>query len=1098
MKKTLRLALPFCIAWILAVGPSARAGAAGDPYADAVRNADSLIADFERAADSGREAAAREAALRLQKDPIAVQRVNQKGSDALKGRLNGVLDSVKDRTRELARERIAKHYGVKPEEVTFFEATNPSAKPKVGQDWDLTARVRGMDVPVEVSRPVVHDSYYEAYHGGKAPTREAASAFAEGQAVEVTDYRHREAYGGSRSEGSRIITGPKDQQLRDPAQISKAIEDKSNAPRQKAIELERMGRHNEAQGQWLEQARQYDKQFDRQIKPRVEAAGGKVPQQVVKGSAILKEVAEGRISPAEGRQRLAAMGETPESIINKGAGLVEESQKLRAPGSKGPAAPDVVVDNVRDRMELSRLERAAKEKAALDAGGKSPAAATVEPVEAPGKGTGAKPRPAAQNAPSRSGAAGPAEKPAAGSAGRVGNAVGGALGLADLYVNYQACVAEGRGDQECFKEFAFVVMGGGVAAGAGGVAFETLAALGVSTATMTALTTAMTAAGIPLAAYGVYKGGMRWAEAPAVEAENRLRQQQKELLPRFGELAGGVRGEIQGLRSLAARHGGLCGKLSAQGASAKALREETEALAGQLKTAAEAVVAQSRGCAGGAAVAAEIAALRTSVKGQEERVAGDIEIALAAAGSCSGKADADKIRSIYDKCKGTAAGMAAASTAARGRNKRLGDLKAAADGAASRLAAAEDIRARMGANNAAIHAIAAERTAGNEALKALRGEMAAKRAAIEARIGHLAGLLPENAPSPVYREELERSLNDVAVLRNDLHETPAPLECAAQEGEAAPVAQWSLEMENLFAGADGLFAKAREAARGCEAVATAEDAVGEIEAAAQRAREAVGRNAHLPERAAACAAGDRTALGAAIGGPAQARIGTAVTLVANVTLGGAPVNEADGYTFRWETSDGRSVAGKRSVTFTPRTPGHKRVTLIVGDAKGRSATAAAAIFVPKPLSVSIGADRQPAAAGEQVTLSAAVGDEAELCPCTFQWRSDAAAPQGSTKSVRLTYPRAGSYTVALTAVDRYGQSAATTHTVTVKDPPATKDAAGFRAVPRNAEEESLRLERLRQAEKDRQLRQAKEERDRRAAEEERLRLQREEQERIRE
>lgn len=310
---------------------------------------------------------------------------------------------MQSQTKTAIRQKLAKRYGVPESEVTFFEAANPSQQVKVGQDWDVTARVKGKDVPLDVAREVAHESFYEAATGQKPPSAKAASRFAHQQAVEVTNRIHPEAYGGGgkklafnqstgkyevMTEGAEIILGDKSGALRDPQQLSQVVEHKSNIARNTATEIRNAGEQYiaennltgaeaeqirlmaeaDAQGFELEQARQYTKQYSRQVEPRVEARGGEVHSQVKKGTEILEKVANGEITPAEGRARLKKMGETPESIIEKGSGQIEAAQKLgdspkeilrRAKAGETPE--DVFVDNVKERLELKRMEKAAAE-----------------------------------------------------------------------------------------------------------------------------------------------------------------------------------------------------------------------------------------------------------------------------------------------------------------------------------------------------------------------------------------------------------------------------------------------------------------------------------------------------------------------------------------------------------------------------------------------------------------------------------------------------------------------------------------------------------------------------------------------------------------
>lgn len=374
--------------------------ASDEAFETALQNADSRIEAFDQALQSGNTGEIRRRALELQKDPLAVRRVNESRTDQFKTQLNQELDAIKTETKARVRREIAEKYQVPEEDVTFFEATNPSDEIKVGQDWDVTAQVQGKDVPLEVSTQIVHDSYFEAANGRAPTTPEEATSFAHQQAVEVTNRTHAEAYGsgGKRevtnpktgethvmSEGGEIIVGDKSQPMRDSEQLTNVMRHKSEIAKNTADDIRTKAEQKikdeglvgkdadavrrqadaDAQAWEMEQARQHTKQQSRQMEPRVAAQGGHVPEQVQRGNAILQRVADGEISPAEGRRQLADIGETPESIIEKGAGLHEAAQKLKSPEEriaqaqalKDSGRDDVLTDNVRERMELNELER---------------------------------------------------------------------------------------------------------------------------------------------------------------------------------------------------------------------------------------------------------------------------------------------------------------------------------------------------------------------------------------------------------------------------------------------------------------------------------------------------------------------------------------------------------------------------------------------------------------------------------------------------------------------------------------------------------------------------------------------------------------------
>lgn len=370
--RTTTLALALCLA--CAAAPAA----ADKAYVKAVAAADARIAELQRAVQSGDALARRQAALALRQDPMAISRINQYGDDALKLAANRELAAVEQGTKELIRQRMAQKLGVTPDKIGFFEATNPSGKIKVGQDWDVTARVEVgevervtetgqvvkekvyQDIRIKDSARGVQESYFEAATGRARPADPAAAEkyaqeaaeFAHRHNVEVTDYLGSESYGGLQGEGETIIKGPKNQRLRDVEQLGQVMEYKSNLARNKAMDIvddaanqvKKLGLAADdpravkimeeaeaaAQGWYQEQARQYVKQFDNQIATRVEALGGKVPDKVDEATRVLRRLAGGEISPAEARLQLKAMGETVDDVIRKGTGLVEAAQKAKA------------------------------------------------------------------------------------------------------------------------------------------------------------------------------------------------------------------------------------------------------------------------------------------------------------------------------------------------------------------------------------------------------------------------------------------------------------------------------------------------------------------------------------------------------------------------------------------------------------------------------------------------------------------------------------------------------------------------------------------------------------------------------------------------
>jgi beta-lactam-binding protein with PASTA domain len=390
--------------------------AAADDFDLALEQAKEKIMRYRQARATDDPIAIRDATIRLQEDPLAIRRVNSRSTDAFRNQLNQDIGEIQARTREGIRTRLEER-GVSRERVTFFEATNPP-KPgdpvKVGQDWDMTLRVDGRDVPTRISQPIAHEAYYEAATGNKPPPRggskpvaehvyrQAANHFAEQQSLAVTDYQYREAYGGSPTEGGRIIAGPKDARLRDPVQMSMVIDYKSTEARNLAADLRKEGKLGSAVGRDIEDIRQSTKQFDKQVTPRVEAMGGTIPPHIAEGQAIMKKVEKGELTPAQAAEQLKNIGETPESMSRKSAQLVEAAQVLQDPNKRGAPAQDVFTENVLNRLEnrqlmkiLDKVEAGqlslaeAREQVRQLEASKKPAAGEtpVEPVEGVGATT---------------------------------------------------------------------------------------------------------------------------------------------------------------------------------------------------------------------------------------------------------------------------------------------------------------------------------------------------------------------------------------------------------------------------------------------------------------------------------------------------------------------------------------------------------------------------------------------------------------------------------------------------------------------------------------------------------------------------------------
>ena len=556
-----------------------------------------------------------------------------------------------------------------------------------------------------------------------------------------------------------------------------------------------------------------------------------MPDHVQRGSEILKAIADGEMSPAKGREALMAMGETPETIINKGAGLVESSQTVRAPGTKGRAPADVLPDNVKDRIELDRL-RDGREPLDPAARGKG------------GKADKGKPAPA---------------KPGAGTAGRIGAAttevaggVGGTLAAITLMVDYQACLDGGRDPTECQRDLTLAAGGMAVFAGVTTVTAQTLVALGISAAAVSAVGAAMAVVGVPLAIYGAFDAGERWANAPEIRANALLHLQQRELLMGFGRLVQKVQFEVDQLQGLRAQSLGLCQQSNVQLQAALNLDQQLRAQDGKLQALLASVKRGAGQCAEASKLAEQIEALQRKSKDDEDKTIGELDQANVLAKRCSSRAEADKIRELFEHSKQLSNRMLADAAAARVRNNRLTALKAEADPISGDLQTAQELRRAIGSSHGQLRDLSGALVASREQLQGIEARFQSKRAFIQSRIDQLRNVLPNQTPSELYRDEFVRAHYALAGLRQSFADAGASTACAYAGGDPSQVVMMQLNAGNLYGAADASFVQAREQAAACGVVPAQDRAVEAMEASANWAQSAVEMNDFLLKKAQAC------------------------------------------------------------------------------------------------------------------------------------------------------------------------------------------------------------------------------------------------------
>ncbi|MFL0357469.1 hypothetical protein ACI5KX_13445 [Erythrobacter sp. GH1-10] len=267
---------------------------------------------------------------------------------------------------------------------------SPPRRDKAGMDRDLTMRVRTVvdgkvvyrDVPSTVTGRIYNEEFYRAATGREPPPfdpdRHSSTDFihthldedgflADPAAIDdpqtlarrsdqaTTDRTHAEAYGTGQGD---LDTATKDsyrhRDLSDAAGTAKTIEFKVDHWMQDADRLREMAAKPEnaaIRGQLLEQAsahmeeaqRQLVKQYGNMVVTRTEAMrmfgnapGARIPSGMADKVNVLRQVQQGRITPAQGEEALKRMGSSTQQLARQMSAYVEGLQTLRAPGGYRP------------------------------------------------------------------------------------------------------------------------------------------------------------------------------------------------------------------------------------------------------------------------------------------------------------------------------------------------------------------------------------------------------------------------------------------------------------------------------------------------------------------------------------------------------------------------------------------------------------------------------------------------------------------------------------------------------------------------------------------------------------------------------------------
>jgi hypothetical protein len=291
---------------------------------------------------SGDASDIKKALVDCQKDKHAIQALN-KGDDSIKLAYNQKMkELVTDDVDKVVKEKIAQRYGVDPKDVEIVKPTNPTAKPKIGNDLDYTVKVKAKpgeivadpnnpgkfikvepgdvltkDVPVKDAQQIYNRELYSQVTGEPIPIDpkkfEAFQSEADKLAHDMDHVAgHRvgtESYGASQKDLD-VILQKSGGQFTDPEQAGKLASFKSNHLYAQAENIAKVD-PGKAEALISDGMRQTTKQYCNLIETRVSALQAKgidvaVDPRLTKAVDILKQVETTGMAPAKAEALLRA------------------------------------------------------------------------------------------------------------------------------------------------------------------------------------------------------------------------------------------------------------------------------------------------------------------------------------------------------------------------------------------------------------------------------------------------------------------------------------------------------------------------------------------------------------------------------------------------------------------------------------------------------------------------------------------------------------------------------------------------------------------------------------------------------------------------
>ena len=378
-------------------------------WKDAQRIGKQKVAEFQQTLQQGSAEEKRAAALEIQADKQALWEINRSADDATKQAMNAEMQKIytetdqrtkidlalelnAQRQRRIAEAEKAGNQNlvallksapeIKPDDISVFNPTNPSATIKVGADRDVTMRyppqpgdivrvevLNGhkpstfqygrvnadgtvtaknaageevhiqpdpVDVPHQTLKKAYEKHFYETATGQKAPpSSKAVEDFAKRHDQACTDRLHPESYGRFTSDLETAMHGP-GSNFSDSEQVGQAMSYKGQERFKDAETFRNSGDHLRAETELAEGMRQMTKQWNNQVINRRTTAQDlnknltlpPVDAKLQKAIDIMNEVGSGKTTPAQAELNLQQLGYTPSDVAHDVGKQVELLQKL--------------------------------------------------------------------------------------------------------------------------------------------------------------------------------------------------------------------------------------------------------------------------------------------------------------------------------------------------------------------------------------------------------------------------------------------------------------------------------------------------------------------------------------------------------------------------------------------------------------------------------------------------------------------------------------------------------------------------------------------------------------------------------------------------